>query len=184
MPIVPDTKDWTWVLERPCPECGFDASSLGPDQVAPLIRVNARAWSLILAERPELLGQRPRPDRWSALEYSCHVRDVFRLNDERLGLMLSADNPTFPNWDQDQTAVDDGYDEQDPMAVASELGSAADALAARFDTVDGAGWDRRGLRSDGAAFSVATFGRYTIHDPVHHLHDVTVDLNGLRYTGR
>lgn len=20
--IVPDTKDWTWVLERPCPECG------------------------------------------------------------------------------------------------------------------------------------------------------------------
>lgn len=27
MAIVPDTKDWTWVLERACPECGFDASS-------------------------------------------------------------------------------------------------------------------------------------------------------------
>ena len=24
MPIVPDDKNWTWVLERPCPECGFD----------------------------------------------------------------------------------------------------------------------------------------------------------------
>jgi hypothetical protein len=24
MTIVPDTKDWTWVLRRPCPECGFD----------------------------------------------------------------------------------------------------------------------------------------------------------------
>ena len=24
MPITPDTKNWTWVLERPCPDCGFD----------------------------------------------------------------------------------------------------------------------------------------------------------------
>ena len=22
-PVPPDTKDWTWVLERPCPDCGF-----------------------------------------------------------------------------------------------------------------------------------------------------------------
>ena len=22
MPVVPDTKDWTWVLQRRCPECG------------------------------------------------------------------------------------------------------------------------------------------------------------------
>ena len=33
MPIEPDTKDWTWVLERPCPECGFDASSVSFDDV-------------------------------------------------------------------------------------------------------------------------------------------------------
>ena len=26
--IVPDDKDWTWVLERVCPECGFDARSI------------------------------------------------------------------------------------------------------------------------------------------------------------
>src|SRR5690242_18838112 len=23
--VVPDTKDWTWTLERPCPDCGFEA---------------------------------------------------------------------------------------------------------------------------------------------------------------
>jgi hypothetical protein len=23
MAIVPDTKDWTWALQRSCPECGF-----------------------------------------------------------------------------------------------------------------------------------------------------------------
>ena len=41
MPIVPDDKDWTWVLERPCPECGFDASTLAPESIAPLLRANA-----------------------------------------------------------------------------------------------------------------------------------------------
>jgi hypothetical protein len=32
---------------------------------------------------------RPSDDRWSALEYACHVRDVFRLYDERLEMMLT-----------------------------------------------------------------------------------------------
>ena len=27
--ITPDTKDWTWVLERTCPECGFDPAAQG-----------------------------------------------------------------------------------------------------------------------------------------------------------
>ena len=176
MPIVPDTKDWTWVLERPCPECGFDASSVSRDQVAALIRSNAQAWQAILAGSSILLRQRVSDERWSPLEYGCHVRDVFRLYDQRLQLMLTTDDPTYPNWDQDRTAVDDRYNEQDPSAVASQLASAADTLASSFDSVDGAIWERRGSRSDGAEFDVDAFGRYMIHDPVHHLHDVTVDL--------
>ena len=28
MTIIPDTKDWTWVLQRSCPECGFDTQSV------------------------------------------------------------------------------------------------------------------------------------------------------------
>ena len=32
--IVPDTKNWTWVLERPCPECGLDTREVAPEQVA------------------------------------------------------------------------------------------------------------------------------------------------------
>jgi hypothetical protein len=34
-------------------------------------------------------------------------------------------------------------------------------------------YQRSGRRSDGARFTVETFARYFIHDPVHHLHDVT-----------
>ena len=172
MPIAPDTKDWTWVLERPCSECGFDAASVAPDQVAARIRRLADAWAAVLAGPPDVLSLRPCDDRWSPLEYGCHVRDVFVLFDRRLGLMIEEDEPTFANWDQDTTALEERYEEQDPVVVAAELSAAGAALAARFDAVRGAAWDRRGSRSDGATFTVASFARYLVHDPVHHLYDV------------
>ena len=40
---MPDTKNWTWVLERPCAECGFDAASCNEREVAGIVRSNAAA---------------------------------------------------------------------------------------------------------------------------------------------
>jgi hypothetical protein len=170
--IVPDTKDWTWVLERPCPECGFDTGAFPREQVAVLLRDNAAAWREVLAGAADV-RRRPRPDAWSALEYACHVRDVCRLYTHRLDLMLTRDDPAFPDWDQDATAVADRYGEQDPATVGDELGAAAELLAARFSAVGGEDWRRTGSRGDGADFTVESFARYFIHDPVHHLYDVT-----------
>ena len=164
------------MLERPCPECGFDTSSFPVAQIPGMIRANAAAWQRELGA-PDA-ARRPRPDKWSPLEYGCHVRDVFRLYDYRLGLMLAEDDPLFPNWDQDETAVSDRYGEQDPAEVARQLAADADAIAGRFAGVGGDQWSRTGRRSDGAAFTVETFGRYFVHDPVHHLYDVT----GVRHT--
>jgi hypothetical protein len=171
MTIEPDSKDWTWVLERRCPECAFDASTVEPQAVAAMIRANAATWQSVLS-RPGVSHRPATDDRWSPLEYACHVRDVFTLYDERLALMLDSDDPTYANWDQDETAVANRYREQDPAQVGDELAAAASAIADRFDTVHGAQWQRTGNRSDGARFTVATFARYLIHDPIHHLFDV------------
>lgn len=172
MPIEPDTKDWTWVLGRPCPECGFEAGALALADVGATLRDNAARWQAVLARPAGALATRPSDDRWSDLEYACHVRDVFRLYDERLVLMLTEDDPIFPNWDQDASAVEDRYGEQDPAVVAADLAAAAATIADRFDGVVGDAWDRTGTRSDGARFTVASFARYLVHDPVHHLVDV------------
>jgi hypothetical protein len=172
MTIVPDTKDWTWVLQRPCPECGFDTQSFAVQAVPEMITANAAAWREVLTAQDDL-SRRPAPDKWSPTEYGCHVRDVFRLYDQRLELMLTADDPLFPNWDQDATAVTDRYQEQDPAEVAATLPEAAQALAGRFASVTSDQWQRTGRRSDGASFTVETFARYLIHDPIHHLYDVT-----------
>jgi hypothetical protein len=172
MTIVPDTKDWTWVLQRPCPECGFDTQSFAVQAVPDMITANAAAWREVLTG-PGDLRRRPAPGKWSAVEYGCHVRDVFVLYDRRLELMLTADDPLFPNWDQDATAVADRYQEQDPAEVAATLPEAAQAIADRFANVTDDQWQRTGRRSDGTSFTVETFARYLVHDPVHHLYDVT-----------
>ena len=79
--VPPDDKDWTWVLQRECPECGFDAPSMDVHDIPELVRANAAAWQEVLA-RPDV-RRRPRPGVWSPLEYGCHVRDVFRLFERR-----------------------------------------------------------------------------------------------------
>lgn len=172
MTIVPDTKDWTWVVKRPCPECGLDTQSYSRNAVAGMIRDTAAAWQELLTG-PGDPRLRPSPAVWSALEYGCHVRDVLQLFDDRLRLMLTVDEPRYPNWDQDAAAVADRYGEQDPAAVAGSLGEAADAIAERFEGMSGNQWQRAGSRSDGANFTVESFAHYLIHDAVHHLYDVT-----------
>jgi DinB superfamily len=170
--IIPDTKDWTWVLQRPCPACDFDSRSFPREQIPSMLRDTAGQWRVLLAGTGDL-RRRHRPDVWSALEYACHVRDVCRVYLERLELMLTRDDPAFPNWDQDATAVDERYGEQDPEVVSGELVDAAHRLADGFAAVTGEQWQRPGRRSDGATFTVESFGRYFIHDPIHHLYDVT-----------
>jgi hypothetical protein len=169
--IEPDSKDWTWVLERPCEDCGFDAAALEVGATGAAIRAMAPRWAEILDGAG--VGTRPGPSVWSPLEYACHVRDVFRLFDTRLQLMLDEDDPLFANWDQDETAVSERYGEQDPEIVGRELADAAAGVAGRFDSITPDQWARRGRRSDGASFTIDSFARYFLHDPTHHLWDVT-----------
>lgn len=171
MVIEPDTKNWTWVLERPCPECGLDAGAVPLAEVGPMVRADARAWQDVLT-RPDV-RRRPREDVWSPLEYACHVRDVFRVFDQRLVLMLTLDDPLFANWDQDATAIESDYAAQDPAVVSRELTEAADVVAGRFEAVTPEQRNRPGHRDDGSEFTVSTIGRYFVHDWVHHLHDVS-----------
>jgi hypothetical protein len=169
--ISPDTKDWTWVLEEACPECGFDTRQPERDDLSSLVVLVAAKWQDALSRSADP-RTRPEPQVWSPLEYACHVRDVFALADYRVRLMLDEADPLFANWDQDQTAIEDDYASQDPDAVAGEIAAAASGFAASLDVV-GDDWQRPGRRSDGAAFTVESFARYLLHDPIHHLTDVT-----------
>ncbi|KQU57381.1 methyltransferase type 12 [Rhodococcus sp. Leaf278] len=170
MPIDPDTKNWTWVLERACPDCGFDSSAVDYDDIPDLIRADVERWDAVL--RRDDVALRPDDSTWSALEYAAHVRDAHRIFRTRLELVLTEDDPEFANWDQDATAVSENYNDQDPASVAAELSEAARVLADDFAAVPPGQRHRTGRRSDGSNFSVETLAAYYIHDPIHHLWDV------------
>ncbi|MEC3915995.1 DinB family protein [Nocardia sp. CDC160] len=190
MPIVPDVKDWTWVLERACAECGFDPDTTAFEAVPGLTRDSAARLAVAL-ERPDA-AVRPDDSTWSTVEYAAHVRDVCRIFTHRLdiartgtarpGPVIAAydttvtvgDNgiPMFSNWDQDATALAENYAAAETATVAAELASAAETVARAFEAVPVAERDRAALRSNGSAFTIDSMARYFIHDLVHHAHDV------------
>ena len=169
-PITPDTKDWTWVLDKPCPECGYDASTVAVADLAHRIRANAVVWLALMGE-PDVTV-RPEPGVWSPLEYACHVHDVHQVFHERLTAMMTEHEPHFANWDQDTTAVERRYDQQVPAIVGPTLVASAYAVGDLYASVPDDDWGRKGIRSDGSVFNIASLGRYHLHDIEHHLHDV------------
>lgn len=180
----PDTKDWTWTLERACPECGFNASSVDPTDVAAAMRANAAGFRSAL-KRGDIVSQRPPVPagadvRWSALEYGAHVRDVYELTAERITKMLKKTAPTFNDWDQNKAAIDGNYATADPGQVAYDLASNAGKVADLLDKVHGDTWDRTGMRSDGAGFTLGRFAVYILHDVTHHLWDVEQGFEAIK----
>ena len=167
----PDAKDWTFVITAGCPECGF--VPFDARDTADRLRASIGRWQEALA-RPGV-GIRPRAEVWSPLEYGCHVRDVCSLFSARLNAMLGADpavGARFADWDQDATAREKRYWDDDPTEVSRAYADLAGRLADQWDAVRESQWSLRGIRSNGSAFSVATLGVYLVHDIEHHLHDV------------
>lgn len=165
------------MLDAPCPDCGLDTATIGRDDVPRLVRRAVASFRSALA-RPDATD-RPSPAVWSPMEYGCHVRDVCVLFDARLRLMLTEDDPQFANWNQDDTALEQSYWEQQPAAVAEALAEAGERVASNFAAVHGEQWTRTGRRSDGAVFTVDTFSRYFVHDLLHHVHDVDTNPSSI-----
>ena len=171
-PSTPDDADWTWVLTRPCPDCGFDAAATRPADVPAILRDAATRYAVRLAE-PDA-RTRPSAGVWSPLEYSCHARAVCDVMRARLEQILDGNGEvvTFANWDQDATAVERQYWRSDPEVVQREVTEAFDAAATAYARPSGTQWEWPALRSNGSEFTARTLSLYLLHDIRHHLWDV------------
>ena len=168
--VPPDSKDWTWVVSRQCPECQVAVGELEVPDLPAIIRDTVPRWRTALAAPDAPI--RPEPAVWSPLEYGAHVRDVQRVFLARLQLMLAEDGARFADWDQDAAAVQGGYAGLDPAEVADELEAGATELADAVASLAPEQESRRGVRSNGSEFTVRTLLQYFVHDSLHHLHDV------------
>jgi hypothetical protein len=177
-----------WVYPAPgwvCSECGFDYDACAPATTPTALRGFGRRYRVPLVrglpgeDLDVLLRMRPDPQTWSALEYACHTRDSFALYEHRTDVVLAEDRPLLPRMRRDEVVVERDYNSQNPAAVAEELAVAAEALAARLESVPPQAWVRVGVR-DNLEMSIDWMGRNAVHEGTHHLVDVGRSLRAAR----
>src|SRR5699024_2550119 len=130
-----------------CPDCGFTGTE-DVTAVPATITEAAETWQKDLTR--DDVSTRRTPGRWSDLDNAAHMRDGFNLFRRRTALMLAETAPRRDTID----------------------GAAAESDADRLSQVTGDEWNRRGYRSDGREFTVASLTRYGLHEVRHHLGDV------------
>jgi hypothetical protein len=157
-----------------CRACGF-TYSVGRVEIVPWLRSDADAFVAKLAAIDETrVRVRPEPETWSPLEYACHLRDMLRVQTERIELAQREVDPVFVPMGRDQRVVDDRYNEQDPALVATELLAATEALASLLDGLDDDGWRRAGVYNypEPALRTVEWIAIHTNHELLHHRGDI------------
>lgn len=169
-----------------CEQCGFDFNAVPPVTVPLRVRRLPAEYAAKLrdADRDAVARERPQPETWSPLEYTCHFRDVLRVQRERIGLALEQDRPDFVPMRRDERATEERYNEQALDTVLAELAEAADRFADTVDALRGEQWQRTGLYHwpEPAERSLEWVTRQTLHEGLHHLQDINVGVASLRAT--
>jgi S-DNA-T family DNA segregation ATPase FtsK/SpoIIIE len=171
-----------------CEECGFEAGSLAPADTVAALRALPRRYRAPLTrflpgeDGDAVLRRKPDPSTWSALEYACHVRDVFAVYAERLERTLAEETPELESMRRDGRAVRDRYNEQQPAPVADQLTKNAEHLAAQLEHLTEADWERTAILSypEPAPRTVLWMARRVAHEGNHHLLDIGRVLRTVR----
>ena len=171
-----------------CDECGFDYESVAPDTIADELRGFARRYRAPLTrflpgEDPStLLRAHPIDGTWSALEYACHVRDVFLVQRERLARGLAENTPELEPMRREERVHELRYNEQDPSDVAGAIDAATTAMAEAFEALTPAERERTVVYQwpERAERTLTWIGRHTVHEGSHHLLDIGRVLRAAR----
>jgi len=164
-----------------CDECGFDGCGWSPERAVTEPAALAADWRSAFAGRSESdLHARPRPEVWSAVEYTVHTTEILRFWHDGVGTVVAGGVVSMPF---------EGYPDADrfpyndtpaPAALASleaELVRLADLARSLSEDDRRAplriddpgmqqGWAEAGISN---AFACLL---HAIHDTAHHLDDV------------
>lgn len=165
-----------------CDACGVDFARVSvADAVALIGTVAGRAREAVSAAPADVHRLRPREDRWSVVEYVCHLRDVYATYTIRLHRARTEHEPVLEPMLNDLRARRFRYNERDVEAVLDEL----DATAAGFceEVARMNQWDRLITRLPGEHRTARWLVRQAMHEGRHHLDDIrwtssVLTLNG------
>jgi uncharacterized damage-inducible protein DinB len=113
----------------------LDALEAGPKRVADVTKKLEDA----------VLRRKPAPDKWSAMEVVCHLRDVERLWADRLVKAAFSEKPAFYMIEVDDLAVKNGYNTQDLGAALKEFARLREDNLRLLRALPAAQWQRSGM---------------------------------------
>jgi hypothetical protein len=163
-------------LDR-CGECGFDPDDLRPPNLPVAIRSFGRRYRAPLTrgltgeDLDDVVRRSPSEGVWSALEYGAHVRDIFRVCDDRVRCALSDIEPdeTEVDWEAKVAAASPTLGRE---AVADDLDDAADTFATTLAELNDDEWGLPTITGRGKPVTIAELATMAVHEGSHHLLDV------------
>lgn len=163
--------DWT------CPECGMDYQTVSPRDIVLAARTFPRRYRAVLTrfgtdEDPDdLLRARPAPAVWSALEYAAHVADILELLAPTIRRIEVEDNPRLNQFDPDERAEEEAYNEDGLLDVLGRLETGCADLSNTVEFMDPDAWTRTGSYEWGEREAIDV-ARNAVHEASHHLRDI------------
>jgi DNA segregation ATPase FtsK/SpoIIIE, S-DNA-T family len=157
-----------------CAECGYVYDVAASAFASRLAAYADRHAAALAGCTDTVLRTRPDPTTWSALEYTCHIRDVLFVQRDRLYVALASDDATWPPMFRDARPALARYNEQHPATVLGHLRVATELAAQAFGALDDAQLARTFTYNypEPATHDVVWLGRHVIHEAEHHLADV------------
>jgi hypothetical protein len=166
-------------MAESCEGCGFEWDAIGSADVAPRLTAAAYGMAHVLGAKDALVTTRPDADRWSAMEYGAHVRDVVINIRDRIFVALAEENPvTKPMYRELRVPF---YKDETPGGVVDELTMAVALFVRTFTALGDAQLDRTLVYAypRDASRSVLWVGAQALHEAEHHLGDARENITVL-----
>jgi uncharacterized damage-inducible protein DinB len=122
----------------------FEALEAGPRKLADLTRKLDDA----------VLRRKPAPEKWSALEVACHLRDVERLWADRLVKAAFSDKPAFFMVDVAALAARNNYNHQDLGKAVKEFARLREDNLRLLRAIPASQWKRAGIHPERGEISI------------------------------
>jgi DinB superfamily len=158
-----------------CPQCGFVYDEIPVTEIPGAIRAFASTYREILAACDSgTVTRRVDQATWSALEYACHVRDVFLVQRDRVVMAQVLDRPRVIPMSRDERVAICRYDSQSLDDVLDQLAMATELCAMVFEGLTPTGWTRQLVYNwpTTEVRDLLWVGRNAVHEGTHHLRDV------------
>jgi hypothetical protein len=156
-----------------CAWCGVDYPAVSVAEALTAIEQQpGRLRATALTVPDGVLRTRPDPGTWSALEYLCHLRDVFAASAIRLHRIRTEDHPLLEPLFNDLRAEWLSYNNRELLPVLDELTDNGRGFCEEVRRTPDGDWSRRASRLPGEVRTARWLVRQTMHEGMHHERDI------------